>query len=126
MAEAFGIAAGALQFADVGSRILLSLSRLYSDISHVPEKIAKGQSQVEDLVLLVEAVPQDLAAPNTAPGSSLSAVVARSRVDRLVVLIRETIRELHELQVILDDLSAKKSDNVYKRSWKAVVSLKKD
>ena len=59
-AEVIGLAATALQFADVGWRATLALSRLISDLQHVPVKIKNTKRELELLLTFVEMLKSDL------------------------------------------------------------------
>ncbi|OJD38063.1 uncharacterized protein BKCO1_500093 [Diplodia corticola] len=125
MAEVVGIVAGAVQFLDVGSRVLISLSRFCSDLQNVPHKIKTVRQRLERTLQLVDSIKSDVEAPNTGPGTTLSGIISQPQVDFAKGLLEDAAAQVTELQVLLTRL-AFTGDSLAKKAWRAVVAIKKE
>ncbi|KAL1635247.1 hypothetical protein SLS58_010323 [Diplodia intermedia] len=125
MAEVVGIVAGAVQFLDVGSRVLISLSRFCSDLQHVPRKIKRVRRQLEQTLQLVESIKSDVDAPNTGSGTTLSGIISQPDVDYAKGLLDDAAAHVAELQVLLNKLTVT-GDGFVRKAWRAVVAVKKE
>ena len=114
MAEV-AIGASAIQFIDVGVRLLLGLSRLYSKLDHVPEKIEKSRATLQHLLLIAEVVK-----------SNHVSSYAGSQAAEFNLACSECIKLVKELASLLDDLTAATNDGPFRRAWKAIVAVKKE
>ena len=114
MAE-FAIVASAIQFIDVGGRLLLGLSRLYSKLDHVPEKIEKSQATLRHLLVVAEVVKSNHV--NSYTGSQAA---------EFNLACSGCIKLVKELASLLDTLSAATNDGPFRRTWKAIVAVKKE
>lgn len=124
MAEIVGIIAGAVQFVDVGSRVLISLSRFCSDLQHVPRKIKRVRRQLEQTLQLVESIKSDIEAPNSGPGTTLSGTISQPQVDFAKGLLKDAVVQVMELQILLNKI-APTANGFVKKTWRAVVAMKK-
>lgn len=125
MAEIVGIVAGAVQFLDVGSRVLINLSRFCSDLQHVPRKIKRVRQQLEQTLRLVESIKSDVEAPNTGPGTSLSGIISQPQADIAKSLLKGAAVQVMELQVLLDKI-APTGNGFIEKTWRAVVAMQKE
>lgn len=125
MAEVVGIVAGAVQFLDVGSRVLISFSRFCSDLQHVPRKVKRVRRQLEQTLQLVESIKSDVEAPNTGPGTTLAGIISQPQVDIAKSLLEDAAVQVTELQVLLDKI-ALTGNGFVEKTWRAVVAMKKE
>lgn len=125
MAEVVGIVAGAVQFLDVGARVLVGLSRFCSDLQHVPRKIKRVRQQLEQTLRLVESIKSDVEAPNTGPGTTLSGMIPQSQATEGKALLVDATARVKELLALLDKLSLT-GDGFIKKAWRSVVAVKKE
>ena len=114
MAEV-AIVASAIQFIDVGGRLLLSLSRLCSKVHHVPEKIENLRATLQHLLIIAEVVK-----------SNHVSSYAGSQAAEFNLACSESIKLIKELASLLDNLTAVVDDGPFRRTWKAIVAVKKE
>ena len=113
MAE-LGVIASAVQLVDVGGRLLISLSRLVSNVRDAPNKILVLQQEVEQIEALVRLI-------RTNPD-----VVAQSSSPLDVSILSNAVEAIEQLQRILDELNIAPNDRVPRRVWKGLLSVKKE
>lgn len=126
MAEIVAVTAAAVQFLDVGGRVLIKLSRLCSDLQHAPKAVETARSNLRVLVRLVGKIKQDLEAARAGPATTLQGAVSPERLATATTSLEECLAEANELFQTLDGLVCERSDNVAKRAWRAIVSVKKE
>ena len=114
MAE-IAIVASAIQFIDVGSRLLLGLSRIYSKIDHVPEKIEKSQATLRQLLVVAEVVKSNHV--NSYTGSQAAEFSSACS---------ECIKLVKDLASLFDNLTVATDDGPFRRTWKAIVAVKRE
>jgi hypothetical protein len=122
-AEAIGFAAAALQFADVGWRAALALSRLFSDLQYVPTKMKNAKRELELLLTFVEMLKSDLGLTTSGSTSILNGFITSTQRASALSLFDECIDQAQELERILTQL-APNTHKGLKRAWRAVVSVK--
>jgi hypothetical protein len=115
--EILGISAAAVQFADVGWKVFLGLSRLASDLNHVPEKIQQAAKRVEQLVTLSKVIKADASKYSTCP---------HDEPHPLQRILKDCAILADQLQLILDSVTPTGKENRIRKSWKAVVGVKKE
>ena len=126
MAEILAVTAAAVQFIDVGGRALVKFSRLVSNLRRAPKAVRTAKSDLSRLVGLVKTIKQDFEAAKTGPATSLSGAVSHARLDTAASFLKDCLNETNELLRILDGLDCERSDNVAKKAWRAVVSVKEE
>ena len=126
MAEVLALTTAAAQFIDVGSRVLIKLSRLCSDLQNAPKAVETARSNLSVLVRLVERIKQDLEAARSGPASTLQGAVPPERLAPATTSLDECLSKADKLSRTLDNLVPKCSDNVAKRVWRAIVTVKKE
>ena len=114
MAEV-AIATSAIQFIDVGGRLLLGLSRLCSKIRHIPEKIKESQATLQQLLVIAELVKSNHASSYTG-----------SQAADFNFACSECIKLVKDLAVLLGGLIAAVNDDPFCRTWKAIVAVKRE
>jgi N-terminal domain on NACHT_NTPase and P-loop NTPases len=112
--EILGIVASASQFLDIGARLALSLARL----KDVPRSVERAANELSLLVNIVGTIKTNL----EGPGESVSV----KNVDIGLELLQKCKERAHELNHVLDGVTLQTTDGVVKKSWKAVISLKRD
>lgn len=113
MAEAIAIPAAAMQFADIGARLLFSIFQLYGKVKDAPSHIAALSSEIEQLIILVKELQSDCL------DSETTTTVVRALLDQCTALCER-------LQLILDKILAKSGDSTIRKTWKAVVAMKNE
>lgn len=122
-AEVIGLAATALQFADVGWRATLALSRLISDLEHVPVKIKNTKRELELLLTFVEMLKSDLGLATSGSTSILNDYMTSTQHASALSLFDECLDQAQELERILTRLTPNRGRGL-KRAWRAVISVK--
>jgi len=123
MAE-LGIAAAAVQFTDVGVRLLEVLVRVCTDIRHVPSKLRATVTELKGFIQLARAIDQNIRAPNIGPASTLNGALSPAHISFGLHLLSESIVQAQQLEGVLKPLLPKPNDNAIKRGWRAVSGLK--
>lgn len=121
--EAIGLAAAAIQFADVGWRAALALSRLFSDLRQVPVKMRSVKRELELLLTFVETLKSDLGLATKGSISMLNGYITSTQCNSALSLLEECTDQAQELERIVTKLAP----NTYrgmKRAWRMVVSVK--
>lgn len=124
MAEALAVAAAAVQFLDVGARLLLVLSRVCTDLRHVPREIEDTVQELKEFLQLVRLLDSDIRAPNTGPASTLNGALAAAHIDHATSLLSQCIIQAQQLEETLSPLVLKANDHAIRKAWRAVVALK--
>ena len=114
MAEV-AIVASAIQFIDVGGRLLLGLSQICSKVHHVPEKIEKSRATLQHLLVVAEVVK-----------SNHVSSYAGSQAVEFNLACSECIKLIKEFASLLNGLTAATNDGPFRRTWKAIVAIKKE
>ena len=122
-AEAIGLAAAAIQFADVGLRAALALSRLFSDLRQVPVKMRNAKRELELLLTFVETLKSDLGLATSGSTSILNGFITSTQYTGALSLIDECKDQAQELERILTQ-HAPNTHRGIKRAWRMVVSAK--
>ena len=122
-AEAIGLAAAAIQFADVGWRAALALSRLFSDLRQVPVKMKNAKRELELLLTFVETLKSDLGLATSGSSSILNGCITSTQYTSPLSLFDECKDQAQELERILTQL-APNTHRGMKRAWRMVVSVK--
>ena len=120
MAEALAIAAAAVQFMDISLRLVGMLSRLCTDLRHVPREIQDTDQELREFVQLVKILEYDICTANTGPASTLNGAQAPVYA---ISLLNQCITQAQQLENPLQPLMVKVSDHAIRRGWRAVVSL---
>ena len=122
-AEAIGLAAAAIQFADVGWRVTLALSRLFSDLRQGPVKVRNAERELRLPMTFVETLTSD---PGLATGGStsiLNGCITSTQHTGGLSLFDECKDQAQELERILTQLAPNTHRGI-KRAWRMVVSVK--
>ena len=122
-AEAIGLAAAAIQFADVGWRAALALSHLFSDLRQVPVKMRSAKRELELLLTFVETLKSDLGLATSGSTSMLNGYITSTQCTSALSLFEECKDQAQELERILTQL-APNTHRGMKRAWRMVVSVK--
>lgn len=125
MAETVAVVAAAVQFLDVGGRVLVKLSRLCSDLRRVPKTMKTAQHDLTTFLALTRMIQADLGASRTGPASTLNGVITAGSLDMAAATLGKCICEANELYNILSGIVSERSDSVTKKAWLAVVGVKK-
>ena len=115
--EIVGIIAAASQFADIGWRVFLGLSRICSDVQQASQKLRNVTLRVGQTIEVVELVRRQHAV-TTLPLRQIDAI--------LLELLQSGFEEANRLQTIVDELSTSLGDTKFKRVLKMVMSSKKE
>lgn len=121
--EVLGIVAAAAQFTDSGWKIVLSLSRLVSDLNDASRKVKNAARQLQSLVEHVDLIRIDL---QHLTASDSPVLLSDDRAGLITALLGDCTEEARELDVILKKLAPVSSDGGLRKSWKTVVSVKKE
>ena len=122
-AEAIGLAAAAIQFADVGWRAFLALSRLFSDLRQVPVKMKNAKRELELLLKFVEILKSDLGVATSGSTFILNGCITSTQYTSALSLFDECKDQAQELERILTQLAPNEHRGI-KRAWRMVVSVK--
>lgn len=116
-AEIVGLAAAATQFADIGWRVFLGLSKICSDLRHAPQSVRDATLQVQQTVEVIELLRSETsttAFPSTRSQASIAA------------LIKDALSQAIGLEALLDGLTSQAGEQRAKRAWRSVVTVKKE
>lgn len=111
MAE-LGAAACALQLLDFGGKLILRLSSLASSLKDAPASIRNLNSQLSQLLKIVETIQIDPNLQDTPDGPK--------------ALLEDCLSQIRDLDTILQGLTTDLSDNARERFWKALRSVQKE
>ena len=126
MVETLAVTAAAVQFVDVGGRVLVKLSRLCSDLKRAPKAVRTAKNDLKALVGLVGTIGQDFQAARTGPATSLNGAVSLARLATAASYLQECLNETSGLLKILNGLDCEPADSAAKKVWRAVVSVKEE
>jgi hypothetical protein len=121
--EVLGIVAAAAQFTDTGWKVVLSLSRLVSDLNHASRKVKNAAKQLQNLIEHVELIRTDI---QHLAASDSAVFLSDDLADLITALLGDCTEEAGELNEILKKLVPDLSYGKFRTSWKAVVSVKKE
>ena len=119
--SAIGLAAGIVQFVDIGGKALLSTIRLLKDLKHAPkmmtELLQDAEISLQRLHTLRDTIRQ--------PSSTVFAQLSTIQNQRLLTRIDETRAAVSELQKALDPLLGTHTvgQGRVRKAWKAVISI---
>ncbi len=113
MAKAVAIAATAVQFVDVGTRLLSSFIKLYGRLKDAPHVIQALSDEIKQLV--------DLANDLKTEG-----IIAASAADTAKAVLDDCVTLCHQLEDVLNKILVDTDDFIIRKAWKAVVAVKKE
>ena len=116
--EILGIVASASQFLDIGARLALSLSGIVTRLKDVPQSVERAANELNLLIKIIEAIKTNLEEPSKS--------ISVKNVDTGLELLKKCKEQADELNHVLNGVASQATDGVAKKSWKAVVSLKRD
>ena len=117
MAEA-AAAATVIQFLDFGARLLCTLSQICSSLRDVPDRIHGFQGEIRQLLALATSALQTPSDPTANAGPSLDVSIQSIWAD--------CVKDAAQLMKILESLSIRSEHNVLEKSWRAILSVKKE
>ncbi len=120
MAE-IALAAAVVQFVDVGWRALIGVSRLCSNLEQSPRKVKRARQQLKHLMDLVQIIQAD-----TGPASSITKTIPQAELVVVISIIQDCTRQATELEMILQKLVPGPQDPFWKKTWRAVISVKNE
>ncbi|OJD29013.1 uncharacterized protein BKCO1_980002 [Diplodia corticola] len=123
MAEAVGIAAAAVHFVEIGTKLLIAASKLRSRLDNAPDKVKNSERSVKHLISLVQKPQTDLRP--TSPTSLANFLSDDSKLEAKDILDDCTC-EASELLGILNRLISKADDTFVKGKMRAFSYIKKE
>lgn len=120
--SAVGLAAGAVQFADVGSRALLGMIRVLKDLKQTPKRMAELLQDLDMSLQRIYALHNELQQHPSSMFSQLDAVQRQ----RIADCINTAYQATSSLRVTLDPLFRTQnatSRDWIGRAWRSVVSV---
>jgi len=124
--EVLGATAAAAQFVDVGWKVVISLSRLISDLKQATKKVKVAARKLEQLVCHVQLMQEDIQTLALSDATTQSKRFSDGRLDTITALLRECAGEAAALDNLLKQLIPGQHERAIQRSWKAIVGVKKE
>jgi hypothetical protein len=124
--EVLGAAAAAAQFVDVGWKVVISLSRLISDLKQATKKVKVAAQKLEQLVHHVQLMQEDIQTLAFRDATTQSKRFSDGHLDAITALLGECADEAATLDNLLNKLIPGQHERAIQRSWKAIVSVKKE
>jgi hypothetical protein len=118
-AEIIGVVAAAAQFIDLGSRVVIGLSRFISTLRDISPQIASTLASLQIFVELCRALKVRFEA---LPERTIPANVQV----QIKGLFDACAADAVKLSLLLDEIVLKSSDGKLERSWKAIVGAKRE
>ena len=119
--SAVSLAAGAVQFADVGIRTMVRMIKLLESLKHTPQRMAELLEDLDRSVMRLHAIQKVIQQPDSpllaAPGMQYR---------RLLKSISSACETILDLQRLFEPLFGASSNSAYtwaKGTWRSVVSL---
>lgn len=113
MAEIVAVTAAAVQFLDVGARLLLSISKLCGKLGDAPQLVQTLRDEITQLVEIVK----DLKIERTTTSSA---------VDTVKASLNDCFTLCRELEVTLDKVLVEDGDSIARKAWKALLTVKRE
>lgn len=98
--NAVGVAAGAIQFADVSFRALIGMIKVLKRLKETPQRMIELLQDVEKSVQQIHALQNAIQPPN-----SLSTHLSATQIQRVRATVDDAYQATNDLQTVLDPLS---------------------
>jgi hypothetical protein len=119
MAEILGISAAVVQFLDIAVRVSMELSRLYSDLRDVPDKLHRLKLDIDQQIAIAKYIKSSHATfQRDSPGTSTStAPINQTLADYMITM--------EELVGLLQSIRSEDGAGPLRRSWDAIRAVHK-
>lgn len=126
MAEVIALTAAAVQFLDVGGRVLIAFSSLCSGLKRVPAKVKAEIQQLEHVLVVLRTIETDVTAPSNGLATALTGVLIQSQISEAKALLNDAVSQAKELEVILKSLVPPTQESALRKAWRMIISQKKE
>lgn len=123
MAEAVGIAAAAVQFIELSTKLLIAASKLRSKLENAPEKVKTSERSVRRLVSLVRTLETDLQPTSS---TALADILTNESKLEAEDILEECSKEASALLDLLHGFMIKADDSFVKGKIRAFSYVKKE
>lgn len=126
MAEIIALTAAAVQFLDVGGRVLIAFSSLCSGLKRVPAKVKAEIQQLEHVLVVLRTLETDITAPSNGLATTLAGVLTQSQINEAKALLKDAVTQAIELEVLLKSLLPPVQESAIRKAWRIIISQKKE
>ncbi|KAJ9667412.1 hypothetical protein H2201_002613 [Coniosporium apollinis] len=126
MAEVIALTAAAVQFLDVGGRVLVAFSSLCSSLKRVPAKVKAEIQQLEHVLIVLRTIETDIAVPNNGLATTLAGVLTQTQINEAKALLNDAVSQAKELEVILRSLVPPTQESTLRKAWRMIISQQKE
>ena len=119
--SAVGLAAGAVQFADVGVRTLIGMVQLLKRLKHTPKQMTELLRDVDKSIQRIHALRHAMQQPNP-----LSTHLSNTQTQRLTTNVDDAYQATTDLQHTLEPLFRESNiagNGWAKKTWRSAVSV---
>jgi hypothetical protein len=114
MAEVLSVAAGVIQFVDIGLRVYSKLNRFCRDVRDAPQIIRDFHTDLRQQLDHAQNICVD-------HRTTLQPITSTTLVD---IPLGRYINQIRHLDKLLEDLTGDKNDGLWQRGWKGVRTAK--
>ena len=123
VAALVGISTSAAQFLDIGCRIVLHASSLYSRFQSVPQCLQRTLDQVQLLMHLADLVSRNDSLTTSSQSRPTNGLSSTSWLDNVW---RKCTTQAQNLEKIIKSMLCETEDSYGKRVWKKILTLKRE